>query len=104
MKVTRDFDQGTFSAKAGESLSQDQMKALGRTRLVHLKDIAQVVEGDIPADLSDEPASTIGGAITAEEALRQGQIVATDPVAGTGLEAPGGAEASGSGTKSKTKA
>jgi hypothetical protein len=74
MKITRDFSHGQFNGKKGESLSQDQMRSFGRTILTHLKDVAGVIEGDVPADIGDEPAATNSRAITASEAERDGVL------------------------------
>jgi hypothetical protein len=67
MKITRDFSHGAFNGVGGRSLTRDEMHELGGDALRQLRDVAGVLDGEVPKGIGDTPRATQAGAITAEE-------------------------------------
>jgi hypothetical protein len=108
MKITRDFQRGTFVGKAGEALTQDQMADLGRDTLEQLRDVAGVLEGDVPEGIATGSGATQAGAITADQAEAEGTLTSAmadttnaDPSASASASVDG---ASGAASKPKKSA
>ena len=75
MKIKRDFQHGTFAAKAeAGGLTEDQMKALGRDTLVQLRDVAGVLEGEVPEGIAAGGGATQADAMTADQAEEAGTL------------------------------